>query len=320
METRKIIKFGNSSHIVSIPKSWMKENKLKKGDLVYLKKNSNGELIILPKEKDDAVFKKAVIHATPKDMKLIWREILAAYIKGFNILSIESKDIKEKTPEIKNILKHLIGIDILEKNSKEIIAADFLDIKSISLNSVIRRMDNNVRSMFDDLDICIKNKKVVEKEFKEIYETDEDVNRFYFLLWKLTVQGLSSPSVQHKLDMDPVKLTHTWWLGMNVERIGDDIKRIARELKNIKNKNNGMNKIYNIFMKVKYNYADALKAYYKKDLALAYNVTSAKRDVMKESNTLSTTTNNLKIAKVCEKLKSAQNSIHNIAKCTIYFT
>ena len=35
MEYRKLISFGKSSYVVSLPKSWVVQNKLKKGDLLY---------------------------------------------------------------------------------------------------------------------------------------------------------------------------------------------------------------------------------------------------------------------------------------------
>jgi len=318
METRKIIKFGNSSHIISVPKSWIKENKLKKGDLVYLKKNSNGELILLPKEKEEATFKKAVIHATSKDMKLIEREILAAYIKGFNVLSVTAPDIKNKIPEIKKKLKNLAGVDILEKNSKEIIVADFLDIKSMSPKGIIRRIDNNLRSMYEDFELCLENKKIKENEYKEIYGTDNEVNKFYFLLWKLTVLGLGDPLILHKLDLDQVELTHTWWLGMSMEKMGDEIKRIARNLKNKKFKKDTLKELLNIFIVIKKSYLDAMSSYYKKDIKLAYDVLSKRRDIIQECNSLSN--KDLRIGKITEKLKMIQSYIHDIAKCTIYFT
>ena len=318
METRKLIKFGNSSHIISVPKSWVKENKLKKGDLIYLKKNSNGELILLPKEKNDAVFKKAVIHATSKDMKLIQREILAAYIKGFNILSVTSPDIKSKMSEIKGMLKDLAGVDILEKNSTEIVAADFLDIKSVSIRDTIRRIDNNLKSMFEDLKFIFEKGKIDEKEFNEIYDTDNDVNRFYFLLWKLTVLGLSNPTFLHEINLTPVELTHTWWLGMNMERIGDELKRASRDLRKTKLRKAIARKIYSIFTMVRKNYMDVIGSYYKRNIGLAYEITSKRRDIIDKCNSISVDDPN--VAKICEKLKSIQSYIHNMAKCTIYFT
>jgi len=45
VETRKIISFGNSSYVVSLPKSWISENKLKKGDILNVEEK-NGEILL----------------------------------------------------------------------------------------------------------------------------------------------------------------------------------------------------------------------------------------------------------------------------------
>ena len=51
MEYRKLIRFGKSSLVISLPKGWTEKNKLGKGSLVYLDVNSEG-LVVSPTEKD----------------------------------------------------------------------------------------------------------------------------------------------------------------------------------------------------------------------------------------------------------------------------
>mgnify|MGYP001191677169 CR=1 FL=1 len=50
-EARRLIKFGNSSHVLSIPKDWIDKNRLVKGDLVFLDENEFGQLILSPDQK-----------------------------------------------------------------------------------------------------------------------------------------------------------------------------------------------------------------------------------------------------------------------------
>ena len=52
METRKLIKFGGSSHIIAIPNAWIKKNSLGKGDTIYIEENGNNELILHPSIKE----------------------------------------------------------------------------------------------------------------------------------------------------------------------------------------------------------------------------------------------------------------------------
>ena len=46
MDYRKLIKFGESSHVISLPASWIRKNNLKKGDHIYFEENGNNELVI----------------------------------------------------------------------------------------------------------------------------------------------------------------------------------------------------------------------------------------------------------------------------------
>ena len=41
MEPRKIIQFGNSSYVITLPQEWIKKNKLEKGKFVNLAENNN---------------------------------------------------------------------------------------------------------------------------------------------------------------------------------------------------------------------------------------------------------------------------------------
>ena len=56
MEFRKLIKFGKSSFVISLPKKWLEKNKLKKGDLLYVSENENG-LSLTSKDNEKKEFK-----------------------------------------------------------------------------------------------------------------------------------------------------------------------------------------------------------------------------------------------------------------------
>ena len=49
MEFRKLISFGKSSYVVSLPKAWVVQQKLKKGDLIAV--DEAGPKLILSKNK-----------------------------------------------------------------------------------------------------------------------------------------------------------------------------------------------------------------------------------------------------------------------------
>ena len=46
MHARKLVKAGSASHTVSLPKSWLEKNMLKKGDTIFIIEKSDSELTI----------------------------------------------------------------------------------------------------------------------------------------------------------------------------------------------------------------------------------------------------------------------------------
>ena len=51
IEFRKIIGFGNGGHVISLPKNWINQNKLKKGDLLEMAQGS-GQLTFSIEKKE----------------------------------------------------------------------------------------------------------------------------------------------------------------------------------------------------------------------------------------------------------------------------
>ena len=87
MEYRKLIKFGNSSHIVSLPNYWLKKNNLKKGALIYFEENGNGELVLNPELKKHHIKSECVIEDNG-DLKDLHRRLVSNYIAGYDIIKI----------------------------------------------------------------------------------------------------------------------------------------------------------------------------------------------------------------------------------------
>ena len=81
MDYRKIIKFGNSSHILSLPKDWLRKNKLKKGDLVYISENGNDELVLSPQLKDENQESEITITEN-SSIDELHRKLVSSYMEG----------------------------------------------------------------------------------------------------------------------------------------------------------------------------------------------------------------------------------------------
>lgn len=312
MEFRKIIKFGNSSHIVSLPKNWLEKNHLNKGDVIYFSENGNNELILSPQVKEISKEQKEIsIDTTNKDIDSINREIISAYIRDYNIIKIHGADLKKKAEAVRNCLHGLVALEIMEQTKDIVIAKDFLNISNTSLRDLIRKLDIIVRAMMADTKLCVK-----EDHSDSIINRDLDVNRLTFLTFRVIKKALKDPEVAKAIDVGPINLVDSWRLANSLEGIADEAKRAARCIILMKSKEKNRKEFLQILDEIEKAYLDIMKAYHTVDIKLAFNVaTKIKLEVMPRCNKLLEYSENSSANIRCmEKLKGIANHISDICR------
>jgi len=276
MEYRKLISFGKSSFVVSLPKPWVIKQKLKKGDLVYFDEKEC-DLVISPKEKECTEEEKEInISVDGKTTKQIQRELIPAYINNFKTIVLSGKEIKNKAKEIEPIIQNLIALEIMEQTSNRIVAKDFLNIRDISLTSLIRKIDVITRAMIEDVENMFN-----EDNYENINYRDRDVNRLSYLIFRVVYYCFDNQihaSKQFKLTAQ--NLSRYYLLAFHIEVIADEARRIARYIRLIKLNKNKQKKITALFNQAKENYLDSMKAFYTNEVSLAHHVAERKHDLM----------------------------------------
>ena len=316
MDQRKLIKLGNSSFAIALPKQWVDKSGLKKGDNIFIIPNSNGELIIQSKYQKLNGEKETILNLEGKNQKEISRALVAAYVSGNHIIKINAD--QQNVNYTKKILKDFPSIEIMEQKDNVIIAKDLLDIETISISSIVRRLDNTIRSMIEDLEPCINKGYATTKQYNEIFEADKDVNRFYFLLWKTMLLGLENPSDINTLQIDYSSLVNVWWVGINLERIGDNIKRIARSLSKNKFSGKDIKKLTEFYGELKQDYVNTLSCFHKKDKQTAFTL-AYRRDEFDKKTDAFCNDKDKNVHEICDKMRNITNNLHYINKCITYF-
>ena len=307
MEKRKLIKFGSSSHVLSIPNYWLKKHKLKKGDLLYFEENKNGELILFPELVGEESLKKITIKAENKSLERLGREVLSAYINNFNVIIIIGSNLNAIMKDIRKILHSFVALEIVEEDNKKIIAKDFLNLRDVSISENIRRMDIILRGMFEDL-----LKSAYQDLSDTIYQRDYDVNRFCFLILRAINGAMDNPAVARMLNVQNKDLLPLWRLSANMEDVGDEIKRVSRFL-GAHELDDGMKKsITSIFLKVEKAYLDVMKAYYTGDIELAFHIDSLKDVLIDDCNKLFEKYPVSGVGRILERLKKLIYGIGSI--------
>jgi phosphate uptake regulator len=280
MIIRRLVKAGQASHTISLPKNWLEKHGLQKGDLVYLYEKGDKELLVTPENKADeeAPKKEITINIDDKELSTIQREITSAYINNYNKIMLTGTQITDKTNDIRKMLHDFVALEVADQTSNSIIAKDLLNLKEISIDKTIRRMDMLVRSMIQDgigaLDKADLAKSVVVRDY--------EVNRAYFLLIRLLKSALSDRRIAEFFELSNDKVLSYYYLTINLENFADYAKDLADYLGKEKKKN----AIKDVFKGVEKSYLSAMKAYFTKDKKLADSVALQRLEVLDSASKL----------------------------------
>jgi len=310
--SRKIIQFGESSYVVSLPKEWVRRNNLKKSDALFYSENGNGELIFYPNSADKKEeVKEATIIADNKDALHLEREIMSAYVNNCNIIKIIG-EIKERQ-KIEKILNNLLALQIIEESSNKIIAKDFLNIKDVSIKDIIRRMDFIIKVMLEESVESIEK----SNRYEDIASMDKSINKLKFLVYRLIKNVFKNPNKIKLLDVSLQQFLSSWIIVSDLEQLSDECRRFTRFLKMQKLNDKEKKAFLDMLKEINLLYSEIMKAYYNNNKILAHSVLAKKGHMIDLCNE----TFNICDSKVCgpmiEKMKSMVTSVRNIGRVIV---
>ncbi len=232
MESRKIIKLGASSLVVSLPKEWIEKFNIKKGDSVEFEIGVEGSLTIIPKQILEKIDQEVEIVA-PSDFTpgRLERELIGAYLSNYSIIRVKAEDnfTKEQQLEIRSRVKRLTGCQIIESSSREIVIQNLLRIDELNADKGIYRAYLITLSMLKD---CVTSLRELKPEILDnLSQIDDDVDQFYFLILKQLRSGLLDYRILRKLKLKPIDCLDYFMVTQRIEHIADHINRIAEQLK-----------------------------------------------------------------------------------------
>lgn len=241
-EFRKLQVTGGSTVIVSLPKNWIKENQLKKGDLVNIEELSSGDLR-LSSNQSRATKKIANIDCCEhkeglKDL------MIGAYLSGADIIRVFCNDkISRKTrSDIREFLRDTRGMEIEIDGENEVRIISILNPAELRLQVSVNRMYILISSLVNDsLDVLLGEPIDL---LSDIEERERQIDARRLLLERQVAASLQFPSVERKLEVDRFTAMEHANIARILERMGDHATRLANlvndNLKAIKIKPNEM--------------------------------------------------------------------------------
>jgi phosphate uptake regulator len=233
MYVRKLVKSGLSSNVIALPKEFLDDNKLKTGDTIVLERESKSQLVISAKPqpaKEESAMRVKTIEVGKRPMRHLEREIIEAYLKNYNEVIIELNSPTD-AKAVKQYVGRLVAFEVVQEDTKRIIAKDFLNYQDRDIDRTLRRIQHIVGSMMADIKEIEKDPAIADI----IMERDREVNRMGFLLMRILQVAVVSPNISSMLKLTPLKTLKFWSINTYLEKIGDETKRIGKKLSTTKN-------------------------------------------------------------------------------------
>ncbi|MEJ2259441.1 MAG: hypothetical protein P8X78_02855, partial [Nitrosopumilaceae archaeon] len=179
---RRLQKIG-SSILVSLPKEWVDANKLDKSSQVELE--TGQDTLSISANKESRPTKELVIsYPLPKEENIV-ADITGAYLLGYDIIQINSKSIipGEDREKIRNSMRRLVGMEIIEEDASKINMQFLLDTTTLNPEKILKRMSSIALGMYDDVSNGLISDD--KSNLQTLAKRDVEVNRQYFLLVRL---------------------------------------------------------------------------------------------------------------------------------------
>ncbi len=203
---RKIQLTGKSTYIVSLPKEWVKVNKLNKNEQVNIRYTTN-KVIIRPIKLEHAkIIEK-------EDLSLLKKQIIAGYIQGYDKILIKGLKQKEISYVVKFIEEYLKGVDI-STGKNEILVTAIIDYKVIDVDKVFNNFFEKIKEI-GELSVKIKSKHVEDK-----YIDKESI-----FLKRVCLENIFNPKIKN---IDEKILTIYYSLSSILENVADSFIEYRR--------------------------------------------------------------------------------------------
>ncbi|BCU67339.1 hypothetical protein HS7_07760 [Sulfolobales archaeon HS-7] len=287
--TRRVQLTGGSTYIVSLPKEWVKQLKLKVGDEVELALQNDMRLILSPKKGlDSENFPQASVQCETANPEIAVREFIAYYMAGYSLVKLICKKMKSEDKEFikNNVRNRLLGAEVIEEDVDSLEIQFLVGTKELPLLKAIIRAANLSQFMFRDSIMALREGD--SETAKEVQVRDDEVDRFYFYIVRQLSIGLLSPNILEDDGFNSSQIMNIYMVSKSIERISDHATRISQLVtQSISAPLEIRELLFNSGIKILDIYKNSINAFRNKKKELAHEIISNSGDALRESIRLS---------------------------------
>lgn len=240
---RRLQKIGSST-LVSLPKDWVDANRLTKNAEVEIETGPNS--VTIRANKDTRPSKEITISYPLPEEENVVADLTGAYLLGYDIIIIKSKTsipIGERE-KIRNSMRRLVGMEIVEEDSTTINMQFLLDATTLNPQKILKRISNIAFGMYNDTISCLVDKD--RSNLRTMTNRDDEVNRQYFLLVRLIRSTMVDQRLANAFNLENIDILDYRVAATLLEDAGDTVVELANALYSTSVSKSYLKKIHDI--------------------------------------------------------------------------
>ena len=235
-ETRKIQFTGKSSYIISLPKKWVDELGLTRGDQIRISKKGSTDLILTPSsvQPKTVQFATATIEIDPDEKTdTVTRRLISLYFLGFKTINIQPKSGRLKPSQrlhIKETVRRmLMGSEIISDSSDIITIQVLINLLELSVEGAFKRMVHLAKSISRDALLAVEGNN--RELAAEVTNMDDEIDRFGFYIIRQLKLAIQSDHILREIGFQSARSCLGYRiLVKSIERAGDHAVLIAKDV------------------------------------------------------------------------------------------
>ncbi len=219
---------GGGTLLVSLPKDWARRNGIGKGDTLDVSEFSGRSLIVRPVQDMEDKPREFIVGYPGEDFGQVANDVTGAYLLGYDTIKVQGKRrvSTEDREKLKETIRRLIGLEIMEEDSKKMTLQFLIEPSVIVPEKTVRRMSGILEGMLRDMSEALTEGD--GKLMALVSERDDEVDRLYFLLVRATRAAVTRPDVTQRYGLTSVDLLDYRVLASFLESIGDAVSEFSR--------------------------------------------------------------------------------------------
>ncbi len=215
MKARKLQIVGKRSYTITLPKSWVSDNKLSAHDSIIIERTANNELLI--KAGKDFLPKGTKVTAQKEDIKGMERFLRFCYMKNIDTVTIYAKHFDPaNVREIKQAIKHIDGYGVTGETATSMEISFLYHDIDVRLERIIRRMLYMLTVMMESLRV---------KDYETLDEIEDTVDGLYLLAKRVLLRCMNSTKVREDNQLHSNESVLFLWICFKkMENIADTLR------------------------------------------------------------------------------------------------